>query len=216
MADSFTEYVSGSAVDDNQDVNTRLVDSRYLVDLNDFDENELFFADNQRASEVYGNPTYGDMKNYALTTLKGLNTYWLKESAKLIYDSYGLDFDGKTIEIKLAQQGNFMSACYTTANKIDDLPKDTAVIGFSIANLDENNPNGLITFENKEPNFYDRIVVHEMVHAAMFIDGTLKPLGMPQFFFEGIADLIQGDDDAIAGQTETIKNFFEKQIKMTR
>ena len=42
------------------------MDSRYLVDLNDFDENELFFADNQRASEVYGNPTYGDMKNYAL------------------------------------------------------------------------------------------------------------------------------------------------------
>ena len=51
--DSFTEFVSGTAVDDNQDVNTRLVDSRYLVDLNDFDENELFFADNQRASETH-------------------------------------------------------------------------------------------------------------------------------------------------------------------
>ena len=67
-----------------------------------------------------------------------------------------------------------------------------------------------MTFENNDPSFFDRIVVHEMVHAAMLIDGTLKPLGMPQFFFEGIADLIQGDDDAIAGQTETIKNFFEK------
>ena len=208
--DSFTEFVSGTAVDDNQDVNTRLVDSRYLVDLNDFDENELFFADDQKASEVFGNSTYGDVKNYALTTLKGLNTYWLKESAKLIYDSYGLDFDGKTIEVKLTQQGDFMSACYTTAKKIDDLPKDTVVIGFSIQKLDENNPNGLMTFENNDPSFFDRIVVHEMVHAAMLIDGTLKLTGMPQFFFEGIADLIQGDDDAIAGQTAKIKNFFEK------
>ena len=33
-----------------------------------------------------------------------------------------------------------------------------------------------------------------MVHAVMQSNGTLKN-GMPQFFTEGVADLVQGDDD---------------------
>ena len=217
--DSFTKFVSGTSVNDSQDVTARLMDSRYLVDLNDFDENELFYQDSPKLSEALGNPTYGDMKNYALTTLKGLNTYWLKEWAKLIYDSYGLDFDGKTIEVKLTQQGQFMSSCFTTAKMNNDLPNDNAVIGFIISNLDENNPNGLLTYADGHiEQFFDRVVAHEMVHAAMMIQGLTKFLpapyaSTPRYFLEGVADLVVGIDDYNAGynneNSQMIKNLLE-------
>ena len=224
---SFTEVVSGSAVDSTTAAPFRLLDDRFLVDLNNFDENEQVYKDDEYGAFFSGNATYGDLKKAELTILKGLNTYWLKESAKLIYDSYGLDFDGKTIEIKFTSQGIFSKgAHYTTSRNNDDLPTDNMIMGINLSKIDENNPNGLIVTGSEitlpngttvtEPitlSFLDRIVAHEMVHAAMLANGTLKFSGMPQFFYEGVADLIQGDDDYNAGHTNaidsTIKTFFE-------
>ena len=67
--------------------------------------------------------------------------------------------------------------------------------------------------------YVDRIVAHEMVHAAMLASGTLKWSSMPKFFFEGVADLINGDDDYNAGYNneidQSIKKFFENPDTLT-
>ena len=47
---SFTEFVSGTAIDNVTDPVYRLQDSRFLVDLNNFDENELFYKDNPESA----------------------------------------------------------------------------------------------------------------------------------------------------------------------
>ena len=209
--ESFSKFVSGTAVDSKTDPNDRMKDSRFLVDLNDFDENEEFYADSPFESLFVGNATYGDMKNAELTILKGLNTYWLKEGAKLIYDSYGLDFDGKTIEIQLIAGGDFMDSQFTTARNTDSLPSDNLIIGLNLATygkIDETNPNGLCYLSSHIRKFLDRTVAHEMVHAAMLASGTLKFSGMPKFFLEGVADLVQGDDDYNSDRTSTIREFF--------
>ncbi|MBQ9487562.1 MAG: hypothetical protein IJU91_07170 [Selenomonadaceae bacterium] len=208
--ESFSKFVSGTAVDSTTDPNDRMKDSRFLVDLNDFDENEAFYSDYR--SLFTGNATYGDMKKAELTIIKGLNTYWLKEGAKLIYDSYGLDFDGKTIEIQLIADGDFGDSQFTTARNTDSLPSDNLIIGFNLATygkIDETNPNGLCYLGSHIRKFLDRTVAHEMVHAAMLASGTLKLSGMPKFFIEGVADLIQGDDDFNAEHTAEIRYFFQ-------
>lgn len=212
--DSFHKFISGTAVDSSTDISTRLKDSRFLVDLNDFDENENFYKDDP-VSLLAMPATYGDMKNSAQTILKGLNTYWLKGGAKLIYDSYGLDFDGKTIEIQFVAGGKYSSASGITQDRNDDnLPADNIIIGINLANygqLDETNPNGLVKdslLKGISQPYLDRVVAHEMVHAAMMASGTIKDAGMPVFFVEGVADLIQGDDDYNSEQLSKIRGFF--------
>ena len=214
--DSFNKFVSGTAIDETTDISERLKDSRFLVDLNDFDENEYFYNDDP-LSRLQSPATYGDMKNAAPTILKGLNTYWLKESAKLIYDSYGLDFDGKTFEIQFVAGGNYDGAAgITKARNDDDKPADNIIIGINLAaygKIDSTDSNGRITTVNElmpegSQLYLDRVIVHEMVHAAMMASGTLKQSDIPQFFGEGVADLIQGDDDYNSEQTAIIRRFF--------
>ena len=221
--DSFTQFVSGRAVDSTTNMTARLFDSRFIADLNDFDDDKKFIEDFTSPLEAvlatfsYGDTTYGDMKNAAPVILKGLNTYWLKEGAKLIYDSYGLDFDGKTIEIKFMAGGSYDNAAGITGSSSgDNFPSDKIVIGLNLVlygKIDETNPNGLNNLQNQLNNdniygteYLDRVVAHEMVHAAMYASGTLKDIGMPQFFIEGVADLIQGDDDYNAAQTSHLRN----------
>ncbi len=221
--DSFTQFVSGRAVDSTTNMTARLFDSRFISDLNDFDDDKKFIEDFTIPLEAvlgafsYGDTTYGDMKNAAPVILKGLNTYWLKEGAKLIYDSYGLDFDGKTIEIKFMAGGSYDNAAGITSSSSGyNFPSDKIVIGLNLVlygKIDETNPNGLNNLQNQLNNdniygteYLDRVVAHEMVHAAMYASGTLKDIGMPQFFIEGIADLIQGDDDYNSAQTSHLRN----------
>ena len=215
--DSFTKFVSGTAVDSTTDPNVRLKDSQFLVDLNDFDENEKFYSDNPFMAAVV-DMTYDDMKKGELTILKGLNTYWLQAGAKLIYDSYGLDFDGKTIEIQLIAGGDYMDSQFTTARNTDSLPSDNLIIGLNLLSygkIDETNPNGISMFGSLIRKFLDRTIAHEMVHAAMLASGTLKYSGMPTFFIEGVADLVQGDDDFNSSRTEQIRNFFTSSDALT-
>ncbi|MBQ7630104.1 MAG: hypothetical protein IJS81_07835, partial [Selenomonadaceae bacterium] len=216
--ESFSKFVSGTAVDSTTDPNDRMKDSRFLVDLNDFDENEEFYADDSLSSLFVGNVTYGEMKSAETTIIKALNTYWLQAGAKLIYDSYGLDFDGKTIEIQLIAGGNFSDSHFTTARNKDSLPADNVIIGLNLAGygkIDATNPNGVSMLGTHTKRFLDRTVAHEMVHAAMLASGTLKLSGMPHFFVEGVADLVQGDDDYNSARTTQIRNFLANPDSLT-
>ncbi len=156
------------------------------------------------------------MKSAITTSIKGLYNYWLRESAKLDYDSLGLAFDGQTVEIAFGAGGHFNDVLAVTVSSRDDtLPENHIYLTISLFNygqLNPTNPNGSINLEgdgsNPQDMYLDRVIAHEMVHAIMLSTGTLKK-NMPQFFTEGIADLVQGDDDDNSENIYKMKRFVE-------
>ncbi len=206
--DSFTTVVDGSR-EGTDDQLIRIKDSRYHVDLNTLDENGYYElppssdtnlpALNDNTTSTQKSPTYGQMKNAITTAVKGLYNYWLREGAKLNYDSLGLALNGQTIEIAFVAGGEYdKMAAITFNNRNDDLPTNHIYIAVALCRygvLDPTDPNGNTSYNGHEARTYlDRVIAHEMVHAVMFATGTFKS-NMPQFFTEGIADLVQGDDD---------------------
>ncbi|MBR5912838.1 MAG: hypothetical protein IKZ58_00525 [Selenomonadaceae bacterium] len=208
--DSFTTVVDcESSEDDGEEL---LYDSRYQVDLNTLDENGYYLIEDKLSDDLVfkkTSPTFGQMKSAIQTTLKGLNTWWLREAAKLDYDSLGLALDGQTIEIKFIARGKIDGASAVTyLRREDSLPANFITLAININNngrMDSNNPNGLVTDETGNIlEFLDRVIAHEMVHVVMLSKGMFKR-NMPQFFTEGIADLVQGDDDYNSGARDDIK-----------
>lgn len=207
--DSYTTIADGS-IDGTDNQLTRIKDSRYHVDLNTLDENGYYeispssdtnlpTLDDNATSTTLKSPTYGQMKNAITTAIKGLYNYWLREGAKLNYDSLGLALNRQTIEIAFVTGGDYDKVAAVTFNNRNDLlPSNHIYIAVDLFNygiLDPTDPNGSTNYDGNEASIYlDRVIAHEMVHAVMFTTGTFKN-NMPQFFTEGIADLVQGDDD---------------------
>ena len=104
------------------------------------------------------------------TMMTGFENFWVTEGLKLAYDSFGLDFNGKTdIEIEI------------------NMPM--------YAIIDAADPNGNTNVrDGSSQNYFDRTIAHELIHAVMQASGTLKE-GMPEFFTEGVAELVHGLDD---------------------
>ena len=202
--DSFTTVIQGFDGTDNE-MESRLTDKRYHVDLNTLDPNAFYTR--TVTNDDGTTPTYGQMKSSIETMLKAMNTYWLRESAKLNYDSLGLALDGQTIEIGFVAGDIYDNASAITFSHRNDFQPSNHIFLtidlFENGNLDSTDANGKSAAED---NIYlDRVVAHEMVHAVMQATGTLKN-GMPQFFTEGVADLVQGDDDYNSGQRDIMIN----------
>ena len=176
-----------------------------VMDLANAHENELGSMDYSGVPTTYIQPgdTYGaysgvDMATATLNMLKGIENYWMDESLKLAYDSYGLDFNNKNINVMFAINNSFFSAD-TTPTGLSDLetfyPVDSIDLHINaggIVDLDSSDPNG--KHSARDLSHYDRIMAHEIVHAVMFGAGLFKQ-NMPQFFTEGIAELVAGLDD---------------------
>ena len=199
--DNFMTVVDGFK-EGAENYSARMYDSRYRLDLNTLNDNDYYeFTETKSdgTTETVKSPTYGQMKNAVTTAIKGLYNYWLGESAKLNYDSLGLALNGQTIGICFCTGGEYNEfSADTESIRKDTLPADNIIIGiclYSYGILNPTDPNGSTNYEDgKEGMYLDRVIAHEMVHAVMFTTGTLKN-DMPQFFTEGIADLVQGDDD---------------------
>ena len=200
--DSFSTVVQGFNEDDGVDEETRIIDKRYHVDLNTLDDNfyyEKTTTDAYGEPQIKNSPTVAQMKASIQTILKGLNTYWLKEGAKLNYDSLGFALDGQTIEITFVAGDMYDgAAAITSPYRNDTQPSNHLRIAldlFNYGNISPTDPNGNTNYNGGSEGLYlDRVIAHEMVHAVMEATGTMKN-GMPQFFTEGVADLVQGDDD---------------------
>ena len=203
--DSFTTVVQGfEGTEEEQE--TRLTDKRYHVDLNTLDSNGYYIrttdSEDEKGNpitETVNSPTYGEMKDAIQTILKGMNTYWLREGAKLDYDSLGLALNGQTIEVAFIAGDIYDDAsAITFSHRNDAQPSNHIFLTvdlFNYGKISPTDPNGNTNYNGGEESIYlDRVIAHEMVHAVMFATGTLKN-GMPQFFTEGIADAVQGDDD---------------------
>ena len=213
--DSFTTIVHGYRISTIDEIDDGLTDSRNYVDLAQFNPDDSLgyvetYSDGTTETATY--PTYGTIINGIETVLKGLNTYWLKESAKLDYDSLGMALDGQTIEIKFMGGGLYdLPAADTFAIRKDYLPANEIVLAINIVQrtnlLDSVDPNGAYIYAiDPVARYLDRVVAHELVHAIMYSNGTIKK-GMPQFFTEGIAEVVQGDDDYNSEMIDTIKSF---------
>ncbi len=208
--DSFTTAIDCLTGNDDE-FDVRLKDSRYHVDLDTLDPNGAYEIDAGFNNNLtISSPTYGKMKESIQIILKGMNAYWLREAAKLDYDSLGIGLDGQTIEIAFAAGGRFDHISARTSSTRDDkLPDDHMYLTISLVKygrLDPTDPNGKDNYGVTLAQYLDRTIAHEMVHAIMLSTGTFKN-NMPQFFTEGIADVVQGDDDYNAGVYEDIIKF---------
>ncbi|MBR1806642.1 MAG: hypothetical protein IJ774_09710, partial [Selenomonadaceae bacterium] len=134
------------------------------------------------------------------TVMKGVESFWADQSLKLIYDTFGLDFNGKILTIKfginqtsLAETGPIagdVGLQYYPANNI-------SMMMDSVVNtpIDAVDPNGnTYVADGSAQSYLDRTIAHELIHATMQASGTSKK-GMPEFFTEGVAELIHGVDD---------------------
>ena len=141
-----------------------------------------------------------------LNMLRGFENYWLDESLKLAYDSFGLDFDGITLNIMFGINAPYSAdttpteyADWEAVFPVDSI--DMYMNAVNRANLDPSDPNGKDLLRNR--TYIDRVIAHEMTHAVMFAAGLFKE-NMPEFFTEGVAELNQGLDDYNGQSTEDI------------
>ena len=198
--DSFTTIIHGFNENDGVNEEERVTDSRYYVDLNNFADDYFYYQTDTTTSETVKSPTCAEYKEAITTLLKGLNTYWLKESAKLGYDSLGIALDGQTIDIGFLLGGMYDTfAAMTCTGRKNTQPADYIYMDVCLtpyAHINPTDPNGDANYNGstKERIYADRLIAHEMVHALMFSNGTIKN-SMPEIFTEGIADLVQGNDD---------------------
>ncbi len=160
--------------------------------------------------------TAQDLRNSIATIAKGMEHWWVSESAKLAYDSYGLDFNGKTLKVEFFVNQEKVQADTGPIDKKENDTTPANVIGMSIGLpiygiIDPVDVNGNTRVAGGfEQCYLDRTIAHEMIHAVMDGTGTLKKYentnvaSMPEFFTEGVAELVMGLDDYDAGNTSEI------------
>lgn len=222
--DSFTTLVHGYNLSSIEEMDSGLMDSRNYVDLAQFNPDDSYTyvkTNDDGSTETATYPTYGTIIQRMSTVLKGLNNYWLKEGAKLDYDSLGLALDGQTVEI-IFMGGSFydLPAANTFTIRQDTLPENQLAISINVTASenywDPSDPNGAMIqqsdYESGEKSLHislpasylDRLIAHELVHGVMNATGTLKK-GMPQFFTEGIAEVVHGEDDFVGNKVDLIQ-----------
>ena len=172
--------------------------------------------------------TAEQLKDSIEAITKGMEHWWVTESAKLIYDTYGLDFNGKTLKVKYTVN-SFMQADTGADGKNDNDTTPADVIEMSIGlpvygKIDPADVNGNTRIEGGMQQCYlDRTIAHEMVHAVMQGNGSFKiyngktsqVTSMPEFFTEGVAELIMGLDDFDGQNVEDIREIAADREKLS-
>ena len=144
------------------------------------------------------------------TMMTGIENFWATEGLKLAYDSFGLDFNGKNLHIVFGINGEAQAMTGVTAydpQHNTTLPATDIEIEINMplyALIDAADSNGNTNvYDGSYQNYLDRTIAHELVHAVMQANGVLKD-GMPEFFTEGVAELVHGLDDYDSNHTDTL------------
>lgn len=120
---------------------------------------------------------------------------WLAESERMIAEQYGLKADGKeSLSIVFDDDPNSKFAAtvgYNPAND-DSLSRATQQ---TLTLFTKAFPIGKAPDGGSTPNFSDRTIAHEMVHAVM--GRTTDMDALETWFKEGAAELIQGADESV-------------------
>lgn len=136
----------------------------------------------------------GDEQKRAV--IDGLKTGWLSSAEDMVKKYYGLSADGSTITVNLnTTDGPYnvlasVSGSTQSDGKVTDLSLNLDMADFGDAAA---TPSG----GTNSSLYNDRTVAHEMVHAIM--DRSVNMGGLPIWFKEGTAELIQGADERLAG-----------------
>ena len=134
----------------------------------------------------------GDERRRAV--LDGLQSGWLSSAEDMIKQHYGLMGDGAKLTVNLDTTDgayNVLASVSgtTSGGKMSNLHLNLDMADFGSAAT----PDG-----GKSPQYSDRVIAHEMVHAVM-ASATSLDLSQHGWFTEGTAELIQGADERLAG-----------------
>lgn len=144
---------------------------------------------------------------------EALDRFWITNGATLIDNAYGLSLSGSNIIVRIAKGSDFSAQTLPTKEGPITLTLDFDVFG-NLASLSD--PNGLVNADSEEGhNYLDRIIAHELTHAAMYYNGLSDIFytgndpdsSLPGQFLEGIAELVQGNDDSVAGWKNTFLKY---------
>ena len=144
-----------------------------------------------------------------ITMATGIENFWIEQGLKLAYDTFGLDFDGKTLSVAFSVNSAFGADTEVAPDnaELNYLPANHILVildSVITTPIDAANPNGNTYVEGGSAATYiDRILAHELIHATMMTSGTLKR-GMPEFFTEGVAELVHGLDDYDGASAKTL------------
>jgi flagellin len=125
--------------------------------------------------------------------IDGLKTGWLASAEAMVKKYYGLEADGASMTVNLGTTDGAWNVLASVSGGVSG-GKFTNIH----LNLDMADFGGGDTADGGAAFLYnDRVVAHEMVHAIMSRSTNFGP--MPDWFKEGMAELIQGSDERLAG-----------------
>ena len=123
---------------------------------------------------------------------------WLSESESMIESAYGLKADGKeSLSIVFDDDPNSKFAATVSYNAANDDALSRATQQ-TLTLFTKSFPIGKAPDGGSSPNFSDRTIAHEMVHAVM--GRTMDMDSLETWFKEGAAELIHGADDSVLNQ----------------
>ncbi|HYG60304.1 MAG TPA: flagellinolysin, partial [Symbiobacteriaceae bacterium] len=131
-----------------------------------------------------GNGQVTDMVN-------SLRRSWLANAEQLVFDQYGLQADDVSLKIVADTAGPNPAYVYGTYDGSGKMTNLELHLNLSLLQ-DMSLPNG-----GEYPQYADRVVGHEMVHAIMA--RTMDFQALPAWFKEGAAEFLVGADERLAG-----------------
>jgi len=121
---------------------------------------------------------------------------WLAESERMIESAYGLKADGEeSLSIVFDDDPNSKFAATVSYSTTDTLNRAT---NQTLTLFTKAFPEGQAPHGGGSPQYSDRIIAHEMVHAVM--GRTMDMASLDTWFKEGAAELIQGADENVLNQ----------------
>jgi len=120
---------------------------------------------------------------------------WLAESERMIESAYGLKADGKeSLSIVFDDDPNSKFAATVSYNAADDDSLSRAT-NQTLTIFTKAFPQGQAPHGGSSPQYSDRIIAHEMVHAVM--GRTMDMDSLEEWFKEGTSELIHGADESV-------------------
>jgi len=125
--------------------------------------------------------------------VEGLTSSWVAEAEARVQTYFGLSGNNVDLNVDLTTSdgvGNSLASVSSTADP------DVFTLNIDMADFSDTG----VSSGGSPPLYMDRIIGHEMVHAAMFSTfGTAAMAALPGWFIEGTAEFIHGADERVNG-----------------
>ena len=186
------------------------------VTYNFLDKNKRYVVTAQLPQLVYNTDHENDV-------ILGLKNWWITSAANLVKDTYGLYFnkrqdasDRRTVRIVFFlyyDQNDTAWARTYGGNKHNPTGVSIGINMSNIPNVTLSQGTNVSGYSGKSLTYMDRLIAHEMTHAMFMLNVSAKIHNtLPQFFREGISELVHGADDTRGG---TIKALLQDNSRLS-